>query len=229
VAGVTGTLSGSGSNVLASVSLSSLAAAGMATNGQPVTLAQLPAAVLTNASAFATAAQGVAATNAQARVSALETNAVLKNDARYLAALTNGGASINGSPITNGASFTLTGGSGGGISNAVVTRIVTYSTTNPIIELSEGTNAWYWQPPTNVALSPTFAGPGSGWAGSGMLRLVRTNNDNAVSWPTNVAWIVNGTRTTTAPTLNVRNAIVVDYFDGMWGLGLITTNATVVP
>jgi hypothetical protein len=62
-----------------------------------------------------------------------------------------------------------------------------------------------------------------------MLRLIRTNNDNSVAWPTNIAWIVNGTRTTSAPTLHVRNAIVVDYFDGMWGLGLLTTNATVVP
>jgi hypothetical protein len=44
-----------------------------------------------------------------------------------------------------------------------------------------------------------------------------------------VAWIVNGTRTTNPPTLHVRNAIVVDYFDGMWGLGLLTTNAAVVP
>jgi hypothetical protein len=116
-----------------------------------------------------------------------------------------------------------------GITNAVVTRIVTYDTTNPVITLAEGTNAWYWTPPTNVALSCTFAGPGAGWAGSGMLRLVRTNNDNSVTWPTNVAWIVNGTRTTNPPTLHVRNAIVVDYFDGMWGLGLLTTNATVVP
>jgi hypothetical protein len=78
--------SGSGSYVL---TVDKIAAAGGATNGQPVTLAQLPAEVLTNASAFATAAQGIAATNAQARVSVLETNAVLKNDARYLAALTN--------------------------------------------------------------------------------------------------------------------------------------------
>jgi hypothetical protein len=62
-----------------------------------------------------------------------------------------------------------------------------------------------------------------------MLRLVRTNNDNSVTWPTNVAWIVNGTRTTNPPTLHARNAIIVDYFDGMWGLGLLTTNATVVP
>jgi len=33
--------------------------------------------------------------------------------------VTNGGATINGEPITNGASFTITGGSGGGISNVV--------------------------------------------------------------------------------------------------------------
>jgi hypothetical protein len=120
-------------------------------------------------------------------------------------------------------------GAAGGLTNAVTTRIVTYDTTNPVITLAEGTNAWYWTPPTNVALSCEFAGPGAGWAGSGMLRLVRTNNDNSVTWPTNVAWIVNGTRTTNPPTLHVRNAIVVDYFDGMWGLGLLTTNAAVVP
>jgi hypothetical protein len=123
------------------------------------------------------------------------------------------------------------GGTGGaaGITNAIASRIVTYDTTNPVITLAEGTNAWYWTPPTNVPLSCTFSGPGAGWAGSGMLRLVRTNNDNSVTWPTNAAWIVNGTRTTNPPTLHVRNAIVVDYFDGMWGLGLLTTNAAVVP
>jgi len=43
------------------------------------------------------------------------------NDPVYLAAVTNGGATINGSPITNGATFTITGGGGGGgISNVVV-------------------------------------------------------------------------------------------------------------
>jgi hypothetical protein len=69
--------SGSGSYVLTA---DKIAAAGGATNGQPVTLAQLPAEVLTNAAAFATAAQGIAATNAQARVAVLETNAVLRGD-----------------------------------------------------------------------------------------------------------------------------------------------------
>jgi hypothetical protein len=113
------------------------------------------------------------------------------------------------------------------LTNALVTRIVTYDTTNPVIQLSEGTNAWYWTPPTNVPLSCAFSGPGAGWAGSGMLRLIR--DGNSTLWPTNVAWIVNGTRTTNAPTLDKRNAIVVDYFDGMWGLGLLTTNAAVVP
>jgi hypothetical protein len=147
--------------------------------------------------------------------------------AAQVGAVSNGGASINGSPITNGASFTITGGSGGGITNAIVTRIVTYDTTNPVIQLGEGTNAWYWTPQTNVALACTFSGPGAGWAGSGMLRLIRAGN--STTWPTNVAWIVNGTRTTNAPTLGNRNAIIVDYFDGMWGLGLLTTNATVVP
>jgi hypothetical protein len=37
--------------------------------------------------------------------------------------LTNGCATINGSPITNGAAFTITGGSGGGISNIAVAGI----------------------------------------------------------------------------------------------------------
>ena len=96
VAGVYGTYSGSGSNLVASVSLAALAGAGVTTNGQPVTLAQLPASVLTNAAAFvatndarylaaltnsaafATAAQGIAATNAQARVAIVETNTVTK-------------------------------------------------------------------------------------------------------------------------------------------------------
>jgi hypothetical protein len=50
--------------------------------------------------------------------------AVATNDARYLACVTNGGATINGSPITNGASFTITGGgSGGGLSNIVVAGV----------------------------------------------------------------------------------------------------------
>jgi predicted nicotinamide N-methyase len=113
-----------------------------------------------------------------------------------------------------------------GITNAVVTRIVTYSTTNPVITLAEGTNAWNWTPPTNVALNCTFSGPGAGYAGSGMLRLVRTNNDNSVSWPTNAVWFVNGTRTTNAPTLLNYNRIVVDCFDNMWTLGLVSTNST---
>jgi hypothetical protein len=44
-------------------------------------------------------------------------------------AVTNGGATINGSPITNGASFTITGGGGGGgLSNIVVAGVYgTYS------------------------------------------------------------------------------------------------------
>jgi hypothetical protein len=41
----------------------------------------------------------------------------------YAVVITNGGASINGSPITNGASFTITGGSGGGLSNIVVAGV----------------------------------------------------------------------------------------------------------
>jgi hypothetical protein len=113
----------------------------------------------------------------------------------------------------------------GGMTNAVVTAITTYSTTNPVITLSEGVNAWNWTPATNVTLSPTFSGPGAGWAGSGMLRLVRTNNDNTVTWPTNAVWFVNGTRTTNAPALLNYNRIVVDYFDTMWTLGVVSTNA----
>lgn len=113
----------------------------------------------------------------------------------------------------------------GGLTNAVVKAIATYSTTNPVITLSEGVNAWNWTPATNVTLSPTFSGPGAGWAGSGMLRLVRTNNDNTVTWPTNAVWFVNGTRTTNAPALLNYNRIVVDYFDTMWTLGLVSTNA----
>jgi hypothetical protein len=113
----------------------------------------------------------------------------------------------------------------GGLTNAVVKAITTYSTTNPVITLSESANAWNWTPPTNVPLSCTFSGPGAGWAGSGMLRLVRTNGDNSVSWPTNALFFVNGTRTTNAPTLSNYNRFVVDYFDGMWTLGLVSTNS----
>jgi hypothetical protein len=178
-------------------------------------------------------------------LTAAQVGAVSTNDQRYLAALTSGVFSV-GTSVSNlngtlyiptnllqgatgpqGPAGTNGADGASGITNAIVSRIVTYDTTNPVIVLAEGTNAWYWTPPTNVPLSCTFSGPGAGWAGSGMLRLIR--DGNSTTWPTNVAWIVNGTRTTNAPTLDKRNAIVVDYFDGMWGLGLLTTNATVVP
>jgi hypothetical protein len=56
-------------------------------------------------------------------ITAAQVGAVATNDARYLAALTNGGATINGSPITNGAAFTTGGSGGGGISNIAVAGI----------------------------------------------------------------------------------------------------------
>jgi hypothetical protein len=125
--------------------------------------------------------------------------AVPTNDTRYLAAIT----------------------------NAVIVPITTYTTTNPVITLSEGRNAWNWTPPTNAPCSPTFAGPGAGWAGSGMLRIIQTNN--SVAWPATVVWFVNGTNSPVAPTLGAINRIVVDYFDNIWSLHLIPTNAAVAP
>jgi hypothetical protein len=115
---------------------------------------------------------------------------------------------------------------GGGITNAVVKPITVYGTTNPVFTLSESVNVWSWAPPTNVPITCTFSGPGAGYAASGMIRLSRTNNDNSVTWPTNVTWYVGGTRTTNSPTLSNYNRIVVDYFDNMWTLGLVSTNST---
>jgi hypothetical protein len=150
---------------------------------------------------FATAAQGTKADNA----------------------VTNNGCTINGQSIANGAALTI---SGTGITSAVVKAITTYGTTNPVFTINESTNVWSWNPPTNVPITCTFSGPGAGYAASGMIRLSRTNNDNTVTWPTNVTWFVAGTRTATAPTLAKYNRIVVDYFDNMWTLGLVSTNST---
>jgi hypothetical protein len=93
VAGTYGTYAGSGSNLVASVSLADLAGAGVATNGQPVTLAQLPATVLTNSAVF-----------------------VATNDARYLAALTNAwqnpASASDWTWTSDGTNITLTGYTG---------------------------------------------------------------------------------------------------------------------
>lgn len=183
------TASGSGDMLASMYDPNSVQRGVVFTNDQRVTLA------LTNGALYATAAQGVAATNAQYRVSVIETNYaslsyasqaalaayqdatnysliattneiaihntntlahlnlasvayvtnqlagyVATNDARYLAAVTNGGATINGSPITNGAAFTITGGGGGGgISNiavAGVTGTLTGSGSNVVASVS---------------------------------------------------------------------------------------------
>ncbi len=264
VAGVSGTLSGSGSNVVSSVSLASLAGAGVATNAGGAgdgyfAMSNGAWTAFAPGSGSAQTVQVYAAQSGTAQVARVAETVTGVQSNRIEAALTNitaagiaaaggvtGGVFSVGTSVSNvngtlyiptnllqgatgpqGPAGTNGADGASGITNAIVSRIVTYSTTNPVIELAEGTNAWYWTPPTNVALACTFSGPGAGWAGSGMLRLIR--DGNSTTWPTNVAWIVNGTRTTNAPTLDKRNAIVVDYFDGMWGLGLLTTNATVVP
>jgi hypothetical protein len=61
-----------------------------------------------------------------------------------------------------------------------------------------------------------------------MLRIATTNN--SITWPATIAWYSNGTRVASAPaTLGALNRIVVEVFDNMWTLGLISTNAGAVP
>jgi hypothetical protein len=139
---------------------------------------------------------------------------------------------VNIQPGTN-MSISIAGGVAmlnvvGVMTNAVVKPITTTGATNPVFILSESENVWNWTPPTNVPLTCTFSVPGAGFAASGMLRLVRTNNDNSVTWPTNVLWSVNGTLTTNPPLLSNYNRIIVDSFNLGVGkairLGLWTTN-----
>jgi hypothetical protein len=255
VAGVSGTLTGSGSNVVASVSLASLAGAGVVTNDQSgVRFGMVTSDTFQAASS---AGWAIKANNGMTCISGGAgggCNVTIANGTTVNGLLTaNGGftstGTVNvlggGNVVTNGqkiaastnADYATVSGTASNlvgaqsnrleaaITNAVVKAITVYSITNPVITLSESANAWNWTPPTNVPLSCTFSGPGAGWAGSGMLRLVRTNGDNSVSWPTNATFFVNGTRTTNAPTLSNYNRFVVDYFDGMWTLGLVSTNS----
>jgi hypothetical protein len=208
----------------------------------------------------ASLAQGIAGTNAQARVGILETNTAslaqgiagtnaqavatghvarvdnphsvtpaqigaVSNTPEGIAAaggVTNGGATINGSPITNGAAITVTGT---GLTSAQVSTITTYTTTNPTFAFYEGTNTIAWIPNESNALSCSFTSPGAGKSLAGMLRLVHTNA-TTITWPTNAVWYSNGTRTTNVQPLSVYNRIVVDWWDGMLTLGVVSTNGT---
>jgi hypothetical protein len=151
VAGITGTLTGSGSNVLASVSLASLAGAGVLTNAAAFDPAG-SAASLTNAitnalqSAASAAQQASIATNAITahtnnlsnphQVTTTQIGAVSTNDQRYLAALTSGVFSVGTSVSNlNGTLYIPTNGLGGGTAGApgangtngaiVITNVIT--------------------------------------------------------------------------------------------------------
>jgi hypothetical protein len=146
-------------------------------------------------------------------VTAAQVGAVSTTDARYLAAITNGG-SATVSSITN---------SGGNIWS-----VGSYTTTNPAIDLTAYSSMNWIPSVSNITLYPTFTMPAASKASSAMLRFVNTNGCS-VSWPTNITWYSSGTRTTNAPTLSVYNRIVAESFDGTLTLGVVSTNAASTP
>jgi hypothetical protein len=154
---------------------------------------------------------------------------MLTNAAGTASALAPGSASNTlAAAITNGGNVALAAVYG---SNAVSGAIQTYTATNPTIALSPTNCAIAWIPTeSNATMQVTFTIPGAGYAGSGILRLVNTNV-NTIIWTNtpNVYWYNNGTRTLSPPTLSIYNRIVVDWFDGMLTLGLVSTNAAPTP
>jgi hypothetical protein len=103
--------------------LASVAYVDAATNGARAFTNGLASIAYADAT-YATLAQGIAATNAQARVGVVETNAVTFGDARYLATITNGqlatlqgvkaATSAGAALISSGNSTCMTWGAGGG-------------------------------------------------------------------------------------------------------------------
>ena len=127
---------------------------------------------------------------------------------------------------TNGIDATFLANAGAVTS--LLSQISTITITNPTLTITSSSNSWYWVPSlTNVTCSVFFNPAPIGWSGCGMLFLVQTNC--TIIWPTNIAWYSSGTRITNAPSLSLFNRIVIESFNEVVTLGLISTNSTVVP
>jgi hypothetical protein len=201
VAGVTGTLTGSGSNVVATVSLASLAGAGVVTQGVKIAAStnadwaawaasstnattvtgvqsNIIAASLTNAASFATAAQGIAGTNAQARVAIVETNTVTKS-------------MTNNWTVSSHASLLSTNGNGSGLTGITAAQVGAVSNNAAGIAAAGGVTGGVFSVGTvvsNVAgvLYIPTNGLGGGTGGGGISEATATNIARYVAFDSGV-------------------------------------------
>jgi hypothetical protein len=114
------------------------------------------------------------------------------------------------------------------LTNANTMLITTVTATNQAFAVTETAVAWNWRPAsTNVTLAPTFTGPASAWTGAAVIDLIQTNC--SIAWPAGQAFYSAGARVTNAPSIMLHTRFLLDWWDGVLCIGVMSTNGAPTP